>query len=903
MPTANDIRQQFLDFFKDKDHAIVPSAPVVPIDDPTLMFTNAGMNQFKDVFLGTGSRPYTRAADTQKCIRVSGKHNDLEEVGRDTYHHTFFEMLGNWSFGDYFKAEAIEWGWELLTEVWKLPADKLYGTYFGGDEGLGLEPDTEAARLWKDITGLPAERILPGSKDDNFWEMGEVGPCGPCSEVHIDLGEGTCDQKHHGPCGVNVENEGGKCARFFELWNYVFIQFNRAPDGTLTPLPAKHVDTGLGFERICNVLQNAGSNYDTDVFAPILEHIADLTGARYTKKLDSETDVAFRVVADHVRMVTFAIADGATPSNEGRGYVLRRLLRRAARFGRQQLGTEQPFIHKLVPTLVDHMGHAFPELKTNPQRIMDIIQDEEASFGRTLDRGIQLFEQAAERARQAGNVVSGDDAFKLKDTYGFPVDLTMMMAGERGLHVDEKRFTELEAEAKALARASAKSHATIAFDGELPDTNDAPKYAGRTVEAKVLGWVKENSLVTDGTLSPDDGEVGLVLDRTSFYAEAGGQVGDTGTIVAPRGTFQVDDTQRLGDGIVHVGHVTDGTLEVGQTVEAGVDEARDNTRRHHTATHLLHWALRCVLGDHVLQRGSLVAPDRLRFDFDHSQAVTPDELAEVERLVNEQVYADYPVLDRDMPIEQGKQLGAMALFGEKYGDTVRVISINPPGEDDLTGALSNEFCGGTHLDRTGQVGPFKITGEEAAERGVRRIYAVAGPAAVRHIQHLDRSLHEAASALNAPIDQLPDRIAGLQSQIKDLQRQLRKGATADLKSKRQELLDAAAKIGNVSIIVGEVPDAPVDQLREMVDVLRDKAGSSAVCLAAPGDKGVLVIAGLTDDVIKQGLKAGDWVKTVAKVMGGGGGGKPNMAQGSGKDATKLPDALDAAKAWAEEKLS
>jgi alanyl-tRNA synthetase len=900
--TSKEIRQQFLDFFRQKGHAIVPSAPVVPQDDPTLMFTNAGMNQFKDVFLGTGSRPYRRAVDTQKCIRVSGKHNDLEEVGRDTYHHTFFEMLGNWSFGDYFKAEAIAWGWELLTKVWKLPAERLYGTYFGGDEELHLDRDTEAAELWKQITGLPAQRILAFGKKDNFWEMGEVGPCGPCSEVHIDLGEGTCPRKHRGPCGVGVEDAAGKCSRFFELWNYVFIQFNRSADGTLTPLPAKHVDTGMGFERMCNVLQSAGSNYDTDVFAPLMQHISELTGAEYTRKLDSEKDVAFRVVADHVRMLAFSITDGAAPSNEGRGYVLRRLLRRAARFGRQQLGMSQPFIYKLVPTLVDAMGEVFPELKVNPKRVMDIIADEEASFGRTLDRGIQLFDHAAQRAKSAGMVLSGEDAFKLKDTYGFPYDLTVLMAGEQGLTVDETKFHELEAQAKATARASAKTHAVLAFNGQLPTTDDSFKYVGRTLSAKLIGWIKENKLITTGELTAPDGEVALVLDKTCFYAEAGGQVGDAGTVTGPRGTFDVDDTGRLGDGIVHVGHVADGSLQAGQTVELEVDESRDDTRRNHTATHLLHWALRRVLGQHVFQRGSLVAPDRLRFDFDHPKAVAADELSEVERLVNQNIYADHAVLACEMPIEEGKKLGAMALFGEKYGQTVRVISIAPPDPKHLAGALSNEFCGGTHLERTGQIGLFKITGEETAEKGVRRIYAVTGRGAVEYVQTLEKNLRAAALAVGAPPEHLVQRIAALQEQIKDLHKQLRQGAAADLKSVRQKLLDGAQKVGQTSIIVAEVPEAPVEQLRELVDFLRDKSGSGAVMLAAVAQGGVLLIAGLTDDLIKRGLKAGDWIKQVAAIMGGSGGGRPNMAQGSGKDPAKLPDAFNAALQWVKTKL-
>ncbi len=900
--TSREIRRQFLEFFQERGHTIVPSAPVVPQDDPTLMFTNAGMNQFKDVFLGTGSRPYRRAADTQKCIRVSGKHNDLEEVGRDTYHHTFFEMLGNWSFGDYFKAEAIAWGWELLTKVWKLPPERLYGTYFGGDKELGLEPDNEAAALWHQATGIPKERILPFGKSANFWEMGEVGPCGPCSEVHIDLGEGTCSRKHAGPCGVNVEDSGGKCSRFFELWNYVFIQFNRSVDGRLSPLPAKHVDTGMGFERICSVLQNAGSNYDTDVFSPLIKHIGDLSGAKYTSRLDSETDVAFRVVADHIRMVAFSMTDGATPSNEGRGYVLRRLLRRAARFGRQQLGMDQPFIYKLVPTLVESMGDVFPELKSNPKRVMDIIEEEEASFGRTLDRGIQLFEQAAQRAQRSGNTLTGEDAFKLKDTFGFPYDLTVLMAGEKGLRVDEQRFHELEAEAKALARASAKSHAVLAFDGQLPATEDRCKYSARNLSARLIGWIKEDRLVSTGRLTAADGEVALLLDRTCFYAESGGQTGDGGTITASSGTFDVDDTRKLGDGIVHVGHVADGSLDAGQTVEALVDEVRDDTRRNHTGTHLLHWALRKVLGDHVFQRGSLVSPERLRFDFDHGKAVTADELAQVERMVNEEVCADHPVVTREMPIDEAKKLGAMALFGEKYGQNVRVVSIAPPDAAHLVGALSNEFCGGTHLDRTGRIGLFKITAEESAEKGVRRIYALTGRAAVEQVQSIERNLKTAAAALGASPEQLAQRIAVLQEQIKDLQKQLKKGSAADLKSVRQRLIDEARKVGASSVMVGECPEAPQEQLRETIDVLREKAGSAAVLLAAVGENGVTLFAGVTDDLIARGVKAGDWVKAVAKVMGGGGGGKPNMAQGSGKDVSKLAAALREAVDWASAKI-
>ncbi|HOJ76003.1 MAG TPA: alanine--tRNA ligase [Phycisphaerae bacterium] len=885
MRTSDQIRREFIEFFVGKAHTAVPSAPVVPVDDPTLMFTNAGMNQFKDVFLGTGSRPYRRAVDTQKCIRVSGKHNDLEEVGRDTYHHTFFEMLGNWSFGDYFKKEAIAWAWELLTQVWGLPKDRLYATVFAGDEHEGLDADEEAAKLWTEVTDIDPAHVRRFGKKDNFWEMGATGPCGPCSEIHIDL---TPDKS-----GGKLVNAGDP--RVMEIWNLVFIQFNRDESGKLTPLPARHVDTGMGFERIVAVLQGKQSNYDTDVFAPLLGKIGELTGHAYTGAVgpDAHVDNAMRVIADHVRMLTFSITDGAKPSNDGRGYVLRRLLRRAARFGRQQLGQTQPFIHKLVPTIVETMGDVFPELKGSADRVMQLIREEEESFGRTLDRGIALFEQAA----KSGKTISAADAFKLYDTYGFPIDLTVQMAGERGMSVDETGFADLMAEAKEKARAAAKQHVVVAVEGELPPTQDSPKYLGRAAEARVLGWVVRNAFISSGSLTEADGQTALVLDKTCFYAEQGGQIGDTGQIRTGTGVFEVMTTQRLGDTVLHVGQVTDGTVEAGQAAQLEVAAVRDLTRKNHTATHLLHWALRTVLGEHVKQHGSVVDPERLRFDFDHNAPMTADEIAAVERLVNEKIYADLDVSTRELPIDEARKLpGVRAFFGEKYGDVVRVVSIGPD-------SFSAEFCGGTHLERTGQIGFFKIVAEEGIAKGVRRVTAVTGPRAVEHVQQLERTAKEAAGLLNTGPEQLPARIAAMQEEIKKLRKQLTKGAAADVKGVRQKLLEEAERVNGAAIIVGELPEVPVEQIREAADWLRSQAGSAAVCLGVVAEGKPMLIAAVTDDLIAKGVKAGDLIKHIVPAIDGRGGGKPNLAQAGGNKPEGIPDALAAASAWVRERLS
>ncbi len=896
MLTANEIRQQFIDFFVQKHgHTAVPSSSVVPYDDPTLLFTNAGMNQFKDVFLGTGTRPYRRAVDTQKCIRAGGKHNDLDDVGRDTYHHTFFEMLGNWSFGDYFKKEAIAWAWELLTQVWKLDKSRLHATVFEGDSAEGLARDDEAAEYWRTQTDIDPSHIHWGNKKDNFWEMGETGPCGPCTEIHIDR---TPDKS-----GGRLVNAGRP--EVIEIWNLVFIQFNRAADRQLTPLPARHVDTGMGFERLTAVLQGKGSNYDTDVFAPIFEAIQRLTAAApYTGKLDDLKDTAYRVIADHLRALTFALTDGAVPGNEGRGYVLRRILRRAERYGRQYLRTSKPFLCELVPTVVEVMGGAFPELRRDPGKVIGLIREEEESFIRTLDRGIRLFQEAADRANQRGRrVISGEDAFQLHDTYGVFIDITEQMASEAGLGVDRQRYQELMDEAKRKARGARKKLVITAVSGDLPRTDDSPKYQGLTAAATVLGWVQDNAVSREGSL--DTGaEAALLLDRTNFYAEQGGQVGDTGVIATPTGRFEVDDTQKLGDSVLHLGRVAEGRIESGQKASLEVSGVRADTMRNHTATHLLNWALRKVLGEHVEQKGSLVDPDKTRFDFTHPKPLTEDEIAEIERLVNEKIYADLPVTPVTMPLAEAKKIpGVRAVFGEKYPDPVRVLLVGAEGPQQATLEHSVEFCGGTHLMHTGQAGFFKLVSQEPVAKGVRRVTAVTGREAVASVQRLAGVVGELTGRLNCKPEELPGRVEALQEEIKKLQQQLKKGAATDLQGTADKLLQEASQVNGATIIVGEMPTGPEEQMRQQVDRLRQKAGSAVVVLGWSDDGKVQLLAAVTDDLVKKGLHAGKLVGQVAKVVGGGGGGKPTLAQAGGKEPAKLPEALQLAKQLAGEMLA
>jgi alanyl-tRNA synthetase len=895
MPTANEIRQQFIDFFcKKHGHTFVPSSPVVPHDDPTLLFANAGMNQFKPYFLGTEKPPYNRVANTQKCIRAGGKHNDLDDVGKDTYHHTFFEMLGNWSFGDYFKKEAIAWAWELLTEVWKLDKGRLHVTVFEGDPQTGIPRDDEAKGFWQAV-GVADDHIHYGSRKDNFWEMGETGPCGPCTEIHYD---NTPDKS-----GGKLVNKG--TPDVIEIWNLVFIQFNRNPDQSLTPLPAKHVDTGMGLERVVKVLQGKTSNYDTDIFAPIFAAIQKMTGAPpYTGKLDDLKDTAYRVISDHIRTLTFAITDGAEPSNTKRGFVLRSVLRRAERYGWQHLGTTKPFLFDLVPSVVEAMGGPFPELKRNPQRVIDIVREEEKSFLATLDRGLKLFNDAAARVRKdGGDTLGGEDAFKLHDTYGVFIDITEQMAAEGGLKVDRAGYQQLMEQAKRKAREAQKKHIVTAVSGELPKTDDEAKYKIDEITAKVLGWVSGNEVVRTGKLSGEE-PVALLVDRTNLYAEAGGQVGDLGTITTSTGRFAIDDTQRLGDTVLHFGQLAEGTMEVGQTAMLRVDGVRIDVMRNHTSTHLMNLALRDILGDHVEQKGSLIDADKTRFDFTHDHSLSHDEVARIERHVNERIHADLPVTAVVLPLAEAKKLaGVRAVFGEKYPDPVRVVIIGAERPEQVTRELSTEFCGGTHLARSSQAGLFKVVSQEPVAKGVRRVTAVTGKRAVETMQQLSAVVEDLSAKFNCKVDELPARVAALQDELKRLQQQLRKGAAGDLAGAADKLLASADDVSGAKLIVGEMPAAPSDALRSQVDRIRQKAGSSVIALGWADDGKVGLLVAVTDDLVRKGLHAGKLVGEAAKIADGKGGGNPTLAQAGGKNPAKLGEALSRAKELAREQLT
>ena len=1087
--TAAEVRQEFLDFFRQRGHVFVPSSPVVPHDDPTLLFANAGMNQFKPYFLGTETPKHRRAANTQKCIRAGGKHNDLDDVGHDTYHHTFFEMLGNWSFGDYFKKEAIGWAWELLTKVWGLDKTRLHATYFGGDPAEGLEPDIEARDLWlavMQLEGLDASHVHPGNKKDNFWEMGETGPCGPCSEIHIDL---TPDKS-----GAKLVNAGD--ARVIEIWNLVFIQFNRAAGGTLTPLPAKHVDTGMGFERVTAVLQGHNNNYATDVFVPIIQAIEKISGYTYgvgsavrttTGARDSGQvrtadptryavfapgnmqDEACRVIADHIRTLTFAITDGAVPDKDGRGYVLRRILRRAVRYGWQYLDVHEPFLYKLVPTVVEFMGDAFPELRKNPQHVAEIIREEEESFERTLDRGIALFEEAiaiqwgqtlAQRmAKVFGSIsplearatkspatwgltlrdpvtgereflrvdttqvgragapilIPGDVAFRLHDTYGFPIDLTQIMAQERGLTVDIAEYERLMGQARERARAGWRGEGDwldAMFDA-LPDT-EATKFVGYEElahsDAEVLHVVRSDGLSSAAGLQTDETGV-IVLDKTPFYAEAGGQVGDRGIIRGVPGQswepqpanveweFRVEDTKRIGPITVHYGTCVRGPIQdtcepdcisvghpppsdrgphwITRAVAEVTESSRRATMKNHTATHVMNWALREVLGEHVQQKGSLVDPEKTRFDFSHPRALTPEEIERVEQLVNDKIKARLTVDCEEVDQQQALKInGLRAVFGERYPDRVRVMSVGVPVAELVKNPdnpkwreISIEFCGGTHVKNTADIEHFVIASEEAVAKGVRRIVGLtgdmakaatdAGAALIQHAEALKRGPTDAVSAglgdlqaglasATIPLRQrhrLNELIADLQAVVKEQHKSEAADAAEVVKHAVAELLEHAEKIGGTTVVVGEMPDVPIEQLKMGADQIKQKCGSAAVLFgvrvmsvpgasatgpdvasasrgqrvatesadnqrrpqggdATPGAAGkAILLAAMTPDLVKKGLKAGDLVKLVAPIVGGGGGGPPTMAQAGGKNPDKLPEALDAGRKWISDRLA
>ncbi len=850
MLTANQIRNGFIDFFKDHGHKFIPSSPIVPVGDDTLLFANAGMNQFKDIFLGLSSPDYRRVVNTQKCLRVSGKHNDLEEVGKDTYHHTFFEMLGNWSFNDYFKAEAIRWAWQLLTKVWGIEPDRLWATVFAGSKDDGLPKDEEAEKLWTKVTSIPAERVLAFGKKDNFWEMGLTGPCGPCSEIHIDLGPDRCDRKkvkgHR--CGVNAG-----CARFIELWNLVFIQYNRSEDGKLSSLGANYVDTGAGLERIAAVLQNKKSNYDTDLFMPVIDRLGSITGRKYTSALNNKNDNAFRVVADHIRALVFAITDGAAPSNEGRGYVIRRILRRAARFGRE-LGMHEPFMYKLVPVVVDCLSDAFGEIAERAEYVSTVIQSEEESFGRTLDRGIEIFNTAAKRAEKSTEkTISGEDAFQLYDTYGFPLDLTQLMAAERRLKVDTAGFEELMDQQRQRARAAQKSAAVTVADVELPVTEDLHKYHADQCESTVIGWIESQGYRNQGLIETADNtctersrSIRIVLDKTCFYAEAGGQVGDCGTIESRHGRFIVENTIKIANCVIHQGKFAEGTFSIGEKVKATVSKDRDAIKKNHTATHLLQWALQQTLGKSVAQQGSLVSPQYLRFDFTWPKALTVEQIKKVEDLVKEKIAEDEPVICSVLPRDEAEKLGAMALFGEKYGSNVRVVAIGAKNESRLTDAFSKEFCGGTHVEKIGSIGSLKIIKEESISAGVRRITALTGKNLTEFLEKRSEIVDELCETLKIPPEELIDRVKKLMEENKKLAKQLKsasKQAGTDVSAEAKKLLENCEKFGETSVVIGRLSAASAEQARSAVDMLKKKAKSAAIVLGFDDDGKAALLAG------------------------------------------------------------
>jgi alanyl-tRNA synthetase len=866
---GNEIRVKFLEYFAVNGHEVIRSSALVPAKDPTLLFTNAGMVQFKDVFLGSDRRHYTRATTAQKCVRAGGKHNDLENVGRTARHHTFFEMLGNFSFGDYFKADAIAYAWEFLTKTMGLPKDRLWATVFRDDD--------EAAALWPKISGISPERIVRLGEKDNFWAMGDTGPCGPCSEILIDQGPGV-------GCGRPECAVGCDCDRYLEIWNLVFMQYNRDAAGTLTPLPKPSIDTGMGLERLAAVAQGKQSNFDTDLFAPLLGFIATLSGKRYGA--DPKNDVSMRVIADHLRATTFLVADGVLPSNEGRGYVLRRIMRRAARHGKM-LGLAEPFLHKGVDVVAEAMQGAYPELATHLGFVRKVTRVEEERFTHTLELGLGLLQEVMAKAKKAGAAaLGGEDLFRLYDTYGFPLDLAGEIAAEQGLALDEPGFEAAMRTQRERARASWVGSGETAAGvwpqllGGLPESAFTG-YTHAAGEAKVVAVFAGDRRVK--TAAAGD-EVDVLLDRTPFYAESGGQAGDSGELRSERGLLLVADTKRPWKGYsLHRGRVGEGMVSEGDAVSAAVDaERRRRIARNHTATHLLQAALRKALGDHVKQAGSHVDAERLRFDFTHFTGVTPGELATVEEEVNGAVWADHPVHKEEKSLEQAVASGAMAIFGEKYGDHVRVVTV--PG-------VSSELCGGIHVNRSGEIGFFRIVSEGSVAAGVRRIEAATAEGAYAAVLEEGRELGAVAAALKVGpreaakrAERLAEQVRAFEKEIAELKGKLARGGSADL-------LEQVREVGGVKVLAARMDGLDLDTLRATVDHFKDKLGSGVVLLASVVDGKVVFACGVTKDLIPK-HKAGDLVKKVAAVCGGSGGGKPDMATAGGKDASQVDAALE-----------
>lgn len=869
--TSKEIRQAYLDFFASKGHKIVPSAPIVMKNDPTLMFTNAGMNQFKDFFLGNQTPDNPRIADTQKCLRVSGKHNDLEEVGRDSYHHTMFEMLGNWSIGDYFKKEAIAWAWELLTEVYKLPKDRLYVSVFEGDEAENLERDDEAANFWKEW--IDADRIIYSNKKDNFWEMGDTGPCGPCSEIHIDLRSEDERQKQNGKELVNNDHP-----QVVEIWNLVFIQFNRKADGNLESLPAKHVDTGMGFERLTMAIQGKQSNYETDIFTPFIRFIEQESGKTYTNSYssDAKSDIAMRVVSDHIRAVAFTIADGELPSNTGAGYVIRRILRRAVRYYYSFLDIQEPFLHKLIPLLADEFEHVFPELKAQQEFVAKVILEEEKSFLRTLAEGLKRFETL----KVEDNTIDGEAAFELYDTYGFPIDLTRLMAEERAWKVDEPGFNKALQAQKERSRAATKRQ--VGDWTVLSDEQDV-SFVGYD---ELL--VEDAHLVKYRTVKGKKGdEYQVVLDKTPFYAEGGGEVGDTGLLWFGEEKIPVLDTKKENNLIIHF------VKKLPENVDAPV-KAEVNVRRrelienNHTATHLLHAALRRVLGTHVQQKGSLVAENYLRFDFSHFQKVTEEELAQIEQIVNEKIRANIPKQEaRNIAIAEAKSLGAMMLFGEKYGETVRMITFDPE--------YSRELCGGCHVESTGEIGFFKIVSEAAVAAGVRRIEAVTAKGAEEYINNSLSELNAVRQALKNPKDTLKT-VETLQEENKELRKEIERLLVAQANALQTQLRRQFEQVNGVNFLGVRVPLDDSKALKTLAYQLEKEVGNAVIVFGMESNGKPQLLVTISENLTKEkSLHAGNMIRELAKEIGGGGGGQAFFATAGGSTVSGLEKALEKAR--------
>ena len=864
MLTAKEIRESFIEFFRSKGHHIVPSAPMVIKDDPTLMFTNAGMNQFKDIILGNVAIKWPRVSDSQKCLRVSGKHNDLEEVGHDTYHHTMFEMLGNWSFGDYFKKDAIDWAWEYLTEVLKINPENLYATVFEGYAPEGLERDNEAASIWE--KHLPADHIINGNRHDNFWEMGETGPCGPCSEIHIDL---RSDEEKAQICGRDLVNHDHP--QVIEIWNLVFMQYNRKADGSLEPLPNKVIDTGMGFERLCMALQGKTSNYDTDVFQPLIKKIGEIAGKTYGE--DKDCDVAMRVIADHVRTIAFSIADSQLPSNAKAGYVIRRILRRAVRYGYTFLGQREAFMYRLIDTLIESMGEAYPEIKVQSTLIKSVIKEEEDSFLRTLETGIKMLDKVIADTKQAGNQkISGKDAFVLYDTYGFPLDLTELILRENGLEVNEEEFNEEMAKQKQRARNAAAVEATDWVELKEGET-EFVGYDLFEVDTEILRYRKVKQ--------KNNEYYQIVLARTPFYAEMGGQVGDKGTLTCGDETIEIFDTKRENNLPIHLSKKL--PSDVTETFHAAINKkARLATSANHTATHLLHEALREVLGSHVEQKGSYVDSKVLRFDFSHFQKVTQEELRKAERIANEHVRMAIPRCEhRNVPIEEAKSLGAMALFGEKYGDKVRVIQYGS----------SIELCGGTHVDNTGNIGMIKIVSESSIAAGIRRIEAITGEGVENAIYDLEDTLGKVRELLN----NTPNVLVALQKSIAEnssLRKQAEEYMRERVKNLAQKVLETATETGGVKVASLAGPRL-ADVVKGVAFELKNETNEKVIFIAATKDneKPMLTVM-ISDELVSDTLNASKIVREAAKLIQGGGGGQPGFAQAGGKNAEGLSAALD-----------